>query len=76
VLLLHRRMPAAQVIAGIHAALEAGSCSPDVVAIEARKHHRNRYLSSLVSDGMGAMGLMTFRGREPRRSRMVTTWLR
>ena len=38
VLLLHRRMPAAQVIAGIHAALEAGSCSPDVVAIEARKH--------------------------------------
>jgi hypothetical protein len=33
-------------------------------------------LSSLVSDGMGAMGLMTFRGREPRRSRMVTTWLR
>ena len=38
VLLLHRRMPAAQVIAGITAALEAGSCSPDVVAIEARKH--------------------------------------
>ncbi len=38
VLLLHRRMPAAQVAAGIRAALEAGSCSPDVVAIEARKH--------------------------------------
>ena len=38
VLLLHRRMPAAQVIAGIAAALAAGSCSPDVVAIEARKH--------------------------------------
>ena len=38
VLLLHRRMPAAQVTAGIRAALEAGSCSPDVVAIEARKH--------------------------------------
>ncbi len=37
VLLLHRRMPAAQVAAGIRAALEAGSCSPDVVAIEARK---------------------------------------
>jgi len=37
VLLLHRRMPAAQVIAGMTAALEAGSCSPDVVAIEARK---------------------------------------
>jgi transposase len=38
VLLLHRRMPAAQVTAGITAALQAGSCSPDVVAIEARKH--------------------------------------
>jgi transposase len=38
VLLLHRRMPASQVTAGIRAALEAGSCSPDVVAIEARKH--------------------------------------
>ena len=38
VLLLHRRMPAAQVTAGIRAALEAGSCAPDVVAIEARKH--------------------------------------
>jgi hypothetical protein len=38
VLLLHRRMPAAQVTAGIEAALAAGSCSPDVVAIEARKH--------------------------------------
>jgi transposase len=38
VLLLHRRMPAAQVIAGISAALAAGSCAPDVVAIEARKH--------------------------------------
>src|SRR6266851_7905749 len=38
VLLLHRRMPAGQVTAGISAALAAGSCSPDVVAIEARKH--------------------------------------
>ena len=38
VLLLHRRMPAAQVIAGITAALAAGSCSRNVVAVEARKH--------------------------------------
>jgi transposase len=38
VLLLHRRMPGPQVIAGITAALAAGSCSPDVVAVEARKH--------------------------------------
>jgi hypothetical protein len=38
VLLLHRRMPPAQVIAGMQAALAAGSCSADVVAVEARKH--------------------------------------
>jgi transposase len=37
VLLLHRRMPPAQVIAGITAALAAGACSADVVAVEARK---------------------------------------
>jgi hypothetical protein len=37
VLLLHRRMPAETVLAGIAAALEAGSSSPELVAIEARK---------------------------------------
>jgi transposase len=37
VLLLHRRMPGAHVLAGITAALAAGSVSSDVVAIEARK---------------------------------------
>lgn len=41
VLLLHRRMPAAAVLAGMSVALEAGSTSPDVVAIEARKVHRD-----------------------------------
>jgi hypothetical protein len=38
VLLLHRRMPPGQVIAGITAALGAGACTADVVAVEARKH--------------------------------------
>jgi transposase len=38
VLLLHRRLPAGSVTAGITAALGAGTCSPDVVAVEARKH--------------------------------------
>jgi transposase len=37
VLLLHRRMPAGAVEAGIRAALGAGSTSPALVAIEARK---------------------------------------
>jgi hypothetical protein len=37
VLLLHRRMARAHVLAGITAARAAGSVSPDLVAIEARK---------------------------------------
>lgn len=37
VLLLHRTLPAGQVVAGIHAALTAGSVDPAVIAIEARK---------------------------------------
>jgi hypothetical protein len=36
VLLLHRQMPAADVVAGITAAVSAGSFSADVVALEAR----------------------------------------
>ena len=38
VLLRHRRLGHQGVLAGIRAALAAGSVSPDVVAIEARKH--------------------------------------
>ena len=37
VLLLHRHRPAAAVIAGMTAALTAGSTSPELVAVEARK---------------------------------------
>jgi transposase len=39
VLLLHRRLPAEAVTAGVTAALEAGTASPELVAIEARKAH-------------------------------------
>ena len=60
VLLLHRRMPAAQVIAGITAALAAGSCSPDVVAVEARKH-------AAAQPGTG--GESAWPAMRPRRSR-------
>lgn len=41
VLLLHRHLPAEQVLAGINAALSVGSINPDVVAVEARKHAQN-----------------------------------
>ncbi|GAA3399322.1 hypothetical protein [Streptomyces roseoviridis] len=37
VLLLHRRLPGEAVVAGMNAVLQAGSVSPDLVAIEARK---------------------------------------
>ncbi|MET8927304.1 IS21 family transposase [Streptomyces sp. NPDC004623] len=37
VLLLHRRLPHEAVVAGMNAVLEAGSVSPELVAIEARK---------------------------------------
>ena len=37
VLLLHRRLDHAEVLAGITAALAVGSTNPDVVALEARK---------------------------------------
>ncbi|BEL12830.1 hypothetical protein Q0Z83_110210 [Actinoplanes sichuanensis] len=40
VLLLHRRMPHEAVLAGITATLNAGSSSPELVAIEARKAER------------------------------------
>jgi thioredoxin-like negative regulator of GroEL len=40
VLLLHRHHPHADVVAGITAALSVGALSPDVVAVETRKHQQ------------------------------------
>ena len=42
VLLLHRHLAAADVIAGITAALGVGSINPDVVAVQARKAAQQR----------------------------------
>lgn len=47
VLLLHRLMPAASVIAGIQTVLAAGSTSPELVAIEARKADPEGHLTSI-----------------------------
>ena len=66
VLLLHRRMPAAQVIAGVTAALGAGSCSPDVVAVEARKH---------AAATPGPAGGPSWPAAQPRRSRAAVITL-
>jgi transposase len=58
VLLLHRRMPHEAVLAGITSALHAGSSSPELVAIEARKFERpaqtlldDEDLAELVASG-------------------------
>ncbi len=40
VLLLHRTLPTAAVQAGMHAALTMGRFDPDLVAVEARRHHQ------------------------------------
>jgi hypothetical protein len=66
VLLLHRRMPASQVIAGMTAALGAGSCSPDVVAVEARKH---------AAATPGPAGGPSWPAAQPRRSRAAVITL-
>jgi hypothetical protein len=57
VLLLHRRMPAGAVCAGIIAALDAGSASPQIVAIEARKAAAERDMpddAGITSQGAGS----------------------
>jgi len=51
VLLLHRHLPHAAVVAGIAAALAVGSISPDVVAVEARKASSNTNSSSDMTSG-------------------------
>ena len=65
VLLLHRRLPAASVAAGIGAALKAGTCSPDVVAVEARWHAAGACLPGSAEPGRPA----------PRRSRAAVITL-
>jgi transposase len=55
VLLLHRRMPAEAVLAGITAALDAGATSPDVVAIEARKADRGDDVPDTAHDVGGVV---------------------
>jgi len=66
VLLLHRRMPPAQVLAGMQAALAAGSCSADVVAVEARKH-------PATAPGQGGTAWQAL--SRPRRSRAAVVTL-
>jgi hypothetical protein len=66
VLLLHRRMPPGQVIAGIAAALAAGACTAEVVAVEARKH-----AAAAPGDGQAAWPAL----HRPHRSRAAVVTL-
>jgi transposase len=65
VLLLHRRLPAASVTTGIEAALRSGTCSPDVVAVEARRH----------AAGAAGTAAAAAPGPAPRRSRAAVITL-
>jgi hypothetical protein len=69
VLLLHRRVPAGSVTAGITAALTAGSCSPDVIALEARKHAAaegpGRAAEVMPAPRPSQASVITLRRREP-----------
>ncbi|MCE7011762.1 IS21 family transposase [Kibdelosporangium philippinense] len=59
VLLLHRRLPAEAVTAGITTALRAGSTSPDLVAIEARKAAHDAGRALLDERDLADLGLDT-----------------
>lgn len=51
VLLLHRTMSFASVLAGMNAALAVESTDPDVVAVEARRHRDQRQIPALAPTG-------------------------
>lgn len=53
VLLLHRSLPAEAVIAGITSALSVGAISPDVVAVEARRHATHHTPTTLAATVRG-----------------------
>ena len=53
VLLLHRSLPADAMIAGITSALSVGAISPDVVAVEARRHATHHTPTTLAATVRG-----------------------
>jgi hypothetical protein len=61
VLLLHRSMPAEDVLAGIRAALSVGAVSADVVAVEARLHADRPAVLTDTDQGPGKVVSLTQR---------------
>ena len=57
VLLLHRTLPTEAVLAGIDAAVAAGRCDPDLVAVEARRHLDRGRPAAVVPDVPAAAGV-------------------
>jgi len=57
VLLLHRTLPTEAVLAGIDAAVAAGRCDPDLVAVEARRHLDSGRPAAVVPDVPAAAGV-------------------
>jgi transposase len=70
VLLLHRRMPAAAVTAGITAALDAGAANPQLVAIEAR--NAAAAADEAPDDGAARPGDADADGADPERGTVIT----
>jgi hypothetical protein len=56
VLLLHRHLAAADVVAGITAALAVGSVNPDIVAVESRKTAQHQGAEPVVAQPVPASG--------------------
>ncbi len=70
VLLLHRHHPHADVVAGITAALSIGAVSPDVVAVEMRKHQQEADHAAAVATAAGGEVVVDLARR--RRSTLAT----
>jgi len=68
VLLLHRHASHADVVAGITAALAAGSSSPELVAIEARRAAATRRAGGTGGPGAEAPAVLVEPAAPPRRA--------
>jgi hypothetical protein len=76
VLLLHRRLRRDAVLAGIRAALAAGSVSADVVAIEARKHITTADITTAdITTADAVTGAQAGEPAAPQRSRAAVVTL-
>jgi hypothetical protein len=79
VLLLHRHMAAADVVAGLAAALSIGASLADVVAVEARKHQTSHAVTEsaavVADDGQESGRVVSLTERRMADPTAVIAWL-